>query len=165
MPARGPLTPRSDQAISLTPAQPIAMLYNAAASAALERKRGNIKAISETYRSMTAETTVLFEPEKFKELAESRSAALAAPKPETPAITEAEFDSPAAAKIAGEPKTRERSKTVYLTTWDRYQALLVAVVRNEKVSAADLEFMAEFEPTMNEAQDRYRAQIISMNKI
>jgi len=169
---------RNGQAISLTPVKPIPMLDDDAASASLEWKRQNMKAVRETYRSMTANTPVLFDSEKFKELTESRAIAIAAgnnlpaptandgsaPVPQPPLISNEEFRSLVAAKITLEPVARERSKPVYLSPRHRYEALLAARTAGKKISANDLEFMADFESDMTEEQEEYFASQIRMNK-
>ena len=156
------IDPRNNEAVSLTPVTPIPMLDDKAASAALEWKRRNMKAVGETYRSMTQDSQLtLFEPQKFKELSESKAAAAA---PEAPAISPEEFSAQVAAKITVEPKIRERQKHVFLTKEDRYEALRLALVHNEKISAADLAFMSEFEENMTETQSAYFDQQFRINK-
>jgi hypothetical protein len=154
------------------------MLDDNAASASLEWKRQNMKAVRETYRSMTANTPTLFDPEKFKELTESRAVAIAAgnnlpatvandgnvPAPQPPLISNEEFRSLVAAKITLEPTVRERSKPVYLSPRHRYEALLASRTAGKKISANDLEFMADFESDMTEEQEEYFASQIRMNK-
>jgi len=170
------IDPRDNQAIFLTAVEPISMLDNNAASIALEQKRKNMKAIREAYRSMTADAPLLFEPEKFKELNEARAAALASNTdtgkpltittavPEKQTMSDEEFRSQVAAKIAVEPNIKERAKPVYLTPRDRYETLLLEISKKEKVSAADLAFMAEFEENMTDEQAAYFASVVSMNK-
>jgi putative transposase len=164
------IDPNTNEAIFLTPVTPVSMLDNDAASAALESKRRNMKAVTEAYRSIAAEAPVLFDPEKFKELNESRAAAIDStntgnePAPEKPAVSDDEFRSMVAAKIAVEPNIRQRAKLVYLSPRDRYEALLSAIAKKEKVSASDLAFMAEFEETMTDEQTAYFASVVSMNK-
>ena len=174
------IDPRNNQAIYLTPIVPISMLDDSAASTALEWKRSNIKAVRDAYHSMTAEAPLLFDPEKFKELNESRTAALASdnsniePLPtdnkdasiqQKPALSDEEFRSLVAAKITVEPNIRERAKPVYLTPRDRYESLLSIIARKEKVSAIDLAFMAEFENNMTDEQAAYFASVVNMNKL
>ena len=173
------IDPRSDQAIFLTPVTPVSMLDNEAASAALELKRQNMKAVKDAYRSITADVPVLFDPEKFKELNESRATALASrtenspgllsdtrsvSTSETSTISDDEFRSLVAAKITVEPNIRERAKHVYLTERDRYEALLSTFSRKEKISAADLAFMADFEENMSDEQTAYFTSVVNMNK-
>ena len=170
------IDPRNNQAIFLTPVKPISMLDDKAAAGALEWKRQNMKAVRETYKSMTANTPMLFDPERFKELRESQKVAIAAGDnlpagpiadnaiPVQPVITEDEFRSLVAAKITMEPVTRERSKPVYLSQRHRYEALLALRSTNKKISADDIAFMAEFESTMTEEQAEYFASQIRMNK-
>ncbi|MDR0301520.1 MAG: Mu transposase C-terminal domain-containing protein [Treponema sp.] len=171
------IDPRTNEAIFLTPVTPISMLDDAAASEALEWKKRNMKVVKETYHSITAQAPLLFDPEKFKELDESRAAALAsnngadappaagsAPSPEKPAISDDEFRSMVAAKIAVEPNIRERAKLVYLSPRDRYEALLSVIAKKEKISAADIAFMADFEANMTDEQAAYFASVVSMNK-
>ena len=172
------IDPRSNEAIFLTPVTPIPMLDDSAASAAMERKRGNMKAVRDTYRSMTADAPILYDPDKFRELSDSRGAA-AAPRashteglpgtgatdvPQQPLISDDEFRSLVAAKITLEPTARERSKPVYTSPRHRYEALLAARAASKKMSADDLEFMADFESDMTEEQGEYFASQIRMNK-
>lgn len=171
------IDPRDNQAIFLTPVTPVSMLDNKAASKALEWKKQNMKAVKETYREMAANAPVLFEPEKFRELSESRAAALAAGSenappllpdnrsaPEAAAVSDDEFRSMVAAKITVEPNIRERAKPVYLSPRDRYESLLISISKKEKVSAANLAFMAEFEENMTDEHRWYFNQFVSMNK-
>jgi putative transposase len=164
------IDPRDNQAIFLTPIKAISMLDNDAASAALEWKRKNMRAVRETYQSITAEAPRLFEPEKFRELNESREAAIASANetskavvPQSPAMTENDFRSLVAEKITVEPQIRDRAKPVYLSPRDRYEALLFCIAKKEKVSAADLAFMAEFEKDMTDEQTAYFSSLVSMN--
>jgi putative transposase len=159
------IDPYNNQAISLTPVTPIPMLDDTAASQALEWKRHNMNAVSSAYHSMATQTPVLFEPEKFKELKESHNAALVTDTEYTSAseMSSEEFRSLVAAKITVEPNIRERAKIVYLTPRDRYEALLTAITQKEKVSAADLAFMADFEENMTDGQAEYFAGIVKMN--
>lgn len=171
------IDPRDNQAVFLTPVVPVSMLDNEAASTALEWKRKNMKAVRDAYHSMTAEAPLLFDPEKFKELNESRQAALAADAgsavpllvnaatSEKTAMSDEEFRSLVAAKITVEPNIRDRAKPVYLSPRDRYEALLSVIARKEKVSAADLAFMAEYEENMTDEQAAYFASVVSMNKL
>ena len=173
------IDPRSDQAIFLTPITPVSMLDNEAASAALELKRRNMKAVKDAYRSITADVPVLFDPEKFKELNESRAAALASgtesspgllsgtvsvSTPEKPAMSDDEFRSLVAAKITVEPNIRERAKHVYLTERDRYEALYEKQLKNERITAADLEFMADYEEKMSDGETDYFTSFAVQNK-
>jgi len=170
------IDPRNNQAIFLTPVTPISMFDDAAASAAIEQKRHNIKAVKETYHSMTSNAPVLYDPDKFRELAESRAAAVSAginlPSPnaktktdeQQPLMSEEEFRSMVAAKITLEPVTRERSKPVYLSQRHRYEALAAARAANKKISAEDLAFMADFESEMTDEQAEYFASQARMNK-
>jgi putative transposase len=154
--------PRNNEAVCLTPVTPIHMLDDKAASAALEWKRRNMKAVSETYRSMTQDSQLtLFEPRKFKELAESKAAAAA---PEAPALSPEEFNAQVAVRITVEPNIRERSKHVYLTERDRYEALFTAIVKNKNVPAADRAFMADYEEKMNDEESEYFLQFARQNK-
>jgi len=146
--------PRNNEAVSLAPVTPIPMLDDKAASAAMEWKRRNMKAVGETYRSMTKDSQLtLFEPQKFKKLAESKAAA--APE---------EFSAQVAAKITVEPKIRERQKHVFLTERDRYESLFTMIIKNEKVSAADHAFMAEYEEKMKDEEVEYFSQFAKQNK-
>jgi hypothetical protein len=162
------IDPRDNQAIFLTPVKPVSMLDGAAASDALEWKRRNMKAVTETYRDMTKGTPALFEPEKFRELSESRDAAAASKKEndvqKQPEVSDEEFRTAVAAKITVEPNIRDRAKPVFLTPRDRYETLLLKVSKKEKVSAADMAFMAEFEESMTAEQTAYFASVVSMNK-
>jgi len=170
------IDPRSNQAIFLTPVTPISMLDDDAASAAIEQKRHNIKAVKDTYHTMTSNAHVLFDAQKFKELSESRGVAAAAganiptssPTAKTeerqPIISDEEFRSLVAAKITLEPVTRERSKPVYSSTRHRYEALIASRNANKKISAEDLAFMADFESDMTEEQAEYFASQARMNK-
>jgi len=172
------IDPRNGQAISLTPVTPIFMLDDDAASAALEQKRRNMKAVKETYRSITADAPTLFDQDMFQELRDSRAAAAADGRsipaqpaadnsvqvPQQPLITDEEFRSLVAAKITLEPVIHERSKPVYLSPRHRYEALLAARIANKNISAADLAFMADFESNMTEEQEKYFASQIRMNK-
>jgi len=169
------IDPRNNQAIFLTPVTPISMLDDDAASAALEQKRGNMKAVRETYKSMTADAPTLFDPEHFRELNVSRAVAsggsLPAPLPAgdsapapQPVISEEEFRSLVAAKITLEPEVRERSKPVYTSTRHRYEALLATRNTGKKISAADLAFMADFESTMTDDLAEYFSVQTRMNK-
>jgi putative transposase len=156
------IDPRNSQAISLTPVIPVAMLDDKAASAALEWKRRNMKAVGETYRSMTSDAQTLFDPHKFKELTESRAvAAIAAPEPE---LSDDDFSALVAAKITVEPNIRARQKIVFLTERDRYESLRVAHSSGQKVSAADLAFMAEYESKMTDGEITYFASQARLNK-
>jgi putative transposase len=169
------IDPRSDQAIFLTPVTPVSMLDNKAASDALEWKRQNMKAVRETYRSMTAGAKILFDPERFKELNDSRFIALSAEtenipgllsntgSTSAPAMSDDEFRSLVSAKITVEPNIRDRAKPVYLTPRDRYETLLSTIAKKEKISAADLAFMADFEENMSDEQAAYFASIVNMN--
>jgi putative transposase len=156
------IDPRNNQAISLTPVIPVAMLDDKAASAALEWKRRNMKAVSETYRSMTTDAQTLFDPHKFKELTESRAvAAIAAPEPE---LSDDDFSALVAEKITVEPNIRARQKIVFLTERDRYESLRVAHSSGQKISAADLAFMAEYESKMTDGEITYFASQERLNK-
>jgi len=157
------IDPRNNEAVALTPVTPIPMLDDKAASGALEWKRRNMKAVSETYRDMTKDAQLtLFEPQKFKELGESKAAA--AVIPEAPVISPEEFSAQVAAKITVEPKIRERQKHVFLTERDRYESLFTMIIKNEKVSAADRAFMAEYEEKMEEGEARYFEEFAKQNK-
>jgi len=157
------IDPRNNEAVALTPVTPIPMLDDKAASTALEWKRRNMKAVSETYRDMTNDAQLtLFEPQKFKELGESKAAA--AMIPEAPAISPEEFSAQVAAKITVEPKIRERQKHVFLTERDRYESLFTMIIKNEKVSAADRAFMAEYEEKMKDEEVEYFSQFAKQNK-
>jgi len=178
------IDPRNEQAIFLTPVTPISMLDDKAASNALEWKRGNMKAVKETYHSMTANAPVLFDPEKYSELNDSKTLAIAAmdnvtvklsasnntaepqsgSKPQQPLISDEEYRSLVAAKITLEPITRERSKAVYLSPRHRYESLLAARNANKKISADDFAFMADFESDMTDEQAEYFASHVRMNK-
>jgi len=170
------IDPRNGQAIFLTPVKPISMLDDEAASTSLEWKRQNMKAVRETYRSMTADAPTLFDQEQFRELNESRAAAAGgslpaplpaddnAPAPQQPVVSDEEFRSLVAAKITLEPATRERSKPVYLSTRHRYEALLAARNGGNKISADDIAFMADFESGMTEDLAEYFAVQTRMNK-
>jgi putative transposase len=157
------IDPRNNQAISLTPVTPIPMLDDKAASAALEWKRRNMKAVSETYHSMTSGAHTLFDPRQFRELSDSRAAA-AVPAPQTPALSAGDFTALVAAKITVEPNIRARQKRVFLTPYDRYEALLLAVTRGEKISTDDHSFMADYESKMTPAQEDYFNRFARMNK-
>jgi len=157
--------PRNGQAIPLIPVTPIAMLDEKAAADAMEWKRRNMKAVSETYRSMTAGAQPLFEPQKFRELKETRAAAITEnAAPQIPAMSGDEFNALVAAKITVEPNIRARSKHVFLTPRDRYEALLLSVTRGEKISADDHSFMAEYESKMTPEQEEYFSRCVKMNK-
>jgi len=157
------IDPRNNEAVALTPVTPIPMLDDKAASGALEWKRRNMKAVSETYRDMTKDAQLtLFEPQKFKELGESKAAA--AMIPEALAISPEEFSAQVAAKITVEPKIRERQKHVFLTERDRYESLFTMIIKNEKVSAADRAFMAEYEEKMKDEEVEYFSQFAKQNK-
>jgi putative transposase len=168
------IDPRNDQAISLTPVTPIPMLDNDAAGAALGWKRRNMKAVRETYNSMTANALTLFDPERFRELNESRAVAsagelpvplpLAPPVQQQPLFSSEEFKVLVSKKITLEPITRTRAKPVYLSPRHRYEALLAARTANVKISADDIAFMAEFESTMTEQQQEYFASQIRINQ-
>jgi len=165
------IDPRTNEAIFLTAVEPISMLDAASASASLEWKRKNMKAVRDAYRSMTTDAPLLFEPEKFKELNEARAAALVsdsenktASVPEKQSMSDEQFRSLVAAKITVEPNIKERAKPVYLTPRDRYESLIFAIAKKEKVSAADLAFMAEYEENMTDEQAAYFASVVSMNK-
>jgi hypothetical protein len=62
-----------------------------------------------------------------------------------------------------EPNIRDRAKPVYLTPRDRYETLLSTIANKEKISAADLAFMADFEENMSDEQAAYFASIVRMN--
>ena len=165
------IDPRDNQAIFLTAVEPIFMLDDASASASLEWKRKNMKAVRDAYRSMITDAPLLFEPEKFKELNDARAAALmsdsenkTASVPEKQSMSDEQFRSLVAAKITVEPNIKERAKPVYLTPRDRYESLFFAIAKKEKVSAADLAFMAEYEENMTDEQAAYFASVVSMNK-
>jgi len=133
-----------------------------------------MKAVRDTYRSITSEAPVLFESEKFKELNESRAAALSTYDDSLPGkpvssdevsrtMSDDEFRSLVASKITVEPNIRERANPVYLLPRDRYEALLSVIARKVKISATDLAFMAEFEKNMIDEQAAYFASVVSMN--
>ena len=132
------------------------------AATALEQKRRNIKAVKDAYDSMAKGTLTLFEPGRFRELRESQAAAIAAGNEhslptaiEKPAASESDFKALVAAKINIEPNIRERSKLVFLTPRDRYESLRIAINKNQRVSAADLSFMADYESKMTDAEEAY----------
>jgi len=165
------IDPRTNEAIFLTAVEPISMLDDASASASLEWKRKNMKAVRDAYRSMTTAAPLLFEPEKFKELNDARAAALASNSenkattaPEKQSMSDEQFRTLVAAKITVEPNIKERAKPVYLTPRDRYESLIFTIAKKEKVSAADLAFMAEYEENMTDEQAAYFASVVSMNK-
>ena len=165
------IDPRDNQAIFLTAVVPISMLDDDSASKSLEWKRKNMKAVIDAYRSMTTDAPLLFEPGKFKELNDARDAALSSdsenkpvPTLEKQTISDDRFRSLVAAKITVEPNIKERAKPVYLTPRDRYETLFFAIAKKEKISAADLAFMAEFEEKMTDEQAAYFASIVSINK-
>jgi len=165
------IDPRDNQAIFLTAVEPISMLDDASAATSLEWKRKNMKAVRDAYRSMTTDAHLLFEPEKFKELNEARTAALVSDSENKPATTlekqsmsDEQFRSLVAAKITVEPNIKERAKPVYLTPRDRYESLILTIEKKEKVSAADLAFMAEYEENMTDEQAAYFASVVCMNK-
>jgi len=165
------IDPRTNEAIFLTAVEPISMLDDASASASLEWKRKNMKAVRDAYRSMTTDAPLLFEPEKFKELNDARAAALASNSenkattaPEKQSMSDEQFRTLVAAKITVEPNIKERAKPVYLTPRDRYESLIFTIAKKEKVSAADLAFMAEYEENMTDEQAAYFASVVSMNK-
>jgi len=166
------IDPRNDHAIFLTPVTPISMLDDNAAAGALEQKRGNMKAVKETYQSMTANAQTLFDSAKFQELKASKDAAVSAiqitddnnSENRQPVITDDEFRSLVAAKITLEPAARERTKPVYQSPRHRYEALLAARITNKKISADDLSFMADFESEMTDEQEEYFASQVRMNK-
>jgi putative transposase len=146
------IDPRNSQAISLTPVTPVAMLDDNAVAAALEWKRRNMKAVGETYRSMTSGAQTLFDPRKFKEPAEPQAAAaVAAPEPP---LSSGEFSALVAEKITAEPNVRARQ--VFLTPYDRYEALLLAAAQGEKISADDHAFMADYQSKMTPEQAEFQ---------
>ncbi|MDR0443235.1 MAG: hypothetical protein LBH44_07515 [Treponema sp.] len=168
------IDPRTNEAIPLTPVTPIPMLDEKATSAAIEQKRGNMKAVTGAYNTMTSGAQMLFDPDKFRELREAKAAAAnlpttrnetsSLPAPESPAMTPEEFSAAIAAKITVEPNIRERSKLVYLTPRDRYESLRIALGNNQKISAADLAFMAEYEEGMDDEEEAYFASQFRLNK-
>ena len=169
--------PRNGQAIALAPVTPVSMLDGQSASAAMEWKRRNMKAVTETYRAMTSGAPVLFDPEKFRELRVSRAAAasfnsLPAPGaesdiasvPRQSAISDEEFRSLVSAKITLELVIRERPKPVYASERDRYEALNLARNAGNKINAEDLAFMSGFESSMPDSLAEYFARQAGMNK-
>jgi putative transposase len=150
--------PGNNEAVFLTPVTPVAMLDEKAASAALEQKRKNMKAVRETYNSIAGGTLTLFEPQQFQELRDSQAAAAGnepSPPVAVPAMTDNEFGALVAAKISVEPNIRERSKLVFLTPRDRYESLRITLNKNQRISAADLSFMADYESKMTDGEEVY----------
>ncbi|MDR3334909.1 MAG: Mu transposase C-terminal domain-containing protein [Treponema sp.] len=174
------INPRNGQGIFLKPVERIPMLDDAAASAAIEAKRKNMKAVRDAYKSLTADAQVLFDFEKFRELEDSKAVAEASflesppsgallpappksnPLPAPP--TGDNFQAQVAAMISAEPYIRERSKRVYLSEYDRYKALLDAMSRNETIATEDLAFKSRYEETMSDEQFIYFADYIKQKK-
>jgi putative transposase len=168
------IDPRDHKAIFLRPVERIAMLDGAAAEKAVGWKRRNMQAVRGAFHSSASGIKVLSEPEKFRELNESRCIAYQGDAPDSlgnfgidsgaDAVSDEAFNALVSAKITVEPSIKERSRPVFTTEQGRYEYLLEAVMSGKTVSAQDVAFMSGFESTMTDDVAEYYESFKRFNK-
>ena len=134
------------------------------------KKRGDMKAVSGTFREAAAIVGNVLTPPEYKPLIEAETKAredlqaLEDKSRAVAAMTEEDFSSAISSRIAGEQRERQKLKAVYATPMKRYQAILDTLLSGEKLSQEDALFKADYEARMGHIEKTRWDVYLSFNK-
>jgi putative transposase len=143
--------PRNGQPIFLTPEKKLDPFNTQELAAAIERKRGDMKAVSGTFRETAAIAGRTLTSPEYKPLIEARTKTVQAIEEKTAAaasMSEEDFRSAISSRIIREREEAPARKTVYAAPRKRYQAILDRILAEENLSKEDVLFKIDYESRM-----------------
>jgi putative transposase len=169
------IDPRDSRPIYLTPVELVPMFDEEAGQKAIANKRSNMQPVRAMYKEVTAPALpgrVLVDPGKYRELKEAEDVfEKASLVSETLALTDTGenlsddgFLAAVSSRISSEPSTRPRTRAVFKTPRDRYESILTAWVRGNRISPDDLDFKSQYESSMTESEAQYWTTFIRYNQ-
>jgi putative transposase len=145
------IDPRDGQSIFLTPEKKLNPFNTGGLAAAIERKRGDMKAVSGTFRETAAVAGRALTSPEYKPLIEARAQTTKVIEEKTAAaasMSEEDFRSAIASRIIREEEAAPGRQTVYAAPRKRYQAILDTILKGENLSKEDMVFKVDYESRM-----------------
>lgn len=165
--------PRNGETVYLTPEDRIDPFNSEELEQHLESKRGNMRAVSASFREVTAAAGKVLASPEYRPRVEAQQAAQKAVEAKeakaalATSLSDDDFNAAVAvsSRLAKEQAALVKRQTVYSAAHKRYQAILDIILRGEKLSSGDRLFKADYESRMGPDEETRWNVYINLNQI
>lgn len=155
------IDPRDKQPIFLLPETRIQFFDEAAVQKAIAQKRGNIHAVTSTYRQEVGTFGKVVTSTQHKQLEDVKAITQSAFTEELK-LTDTELETAVGELLRKEQQEKPQRRPVYVSERARYEAILEALMDGSELTETDKTFKAQYEQTISPDEKLYFQNMIEI---